>query len=231
MTGPSHGDTQRDRMSALIDGALPAEQAEALTRELEENPEMAEQIARMRRNDELLRQAVPLDETVPQDLLERLGLGEPELAGPELAGPDSNIVSLAEVRARKTGGNAAPRSPQFGGWRALTGLAAAICVAVIGANWSAAPDPAQPDAAYRTLSSAARPGQVQPNALVVFAAPLNKAEATKRVAAVGAQLVGDETPAGAWKLSVAPQQRDAVLARLRALPGVSMAEPLDGATQ
>lgn len=211
-------ETDRERLSALIDAALSPQEAQ----KLEENPEMAEQIARMRRNDDLLRAAVPLEEDVPAGLLERLGLAEPE----------TNVVSLAEVRQRKASAQQPSKPAVPGGrWANLIGLAAAICVAVIGANWVSAPTTDPQDGAYRTLSSASQPGQTAPNALLVFAGSPGRAEASAIVSRAGGQLVGDKTPAGAWKLAIKPEQREEVLGRLRALPGVTMAEPIEEGTQ
>lgn len=212
-------DTEKDRLSALIDGALSHEEAQ----ELEENPEMAETIARMRRNDDLVRAAVPLEEDLPDGLLERLGLAEPE---------PSNVVSLAEARERLTRQQPQPQAGPRRRWGLGLAAAAAITLAVFGANRTNSPLPpvqSSEDAgtAYRTLSSPAQPG-AQPNALVVFIDGTDRARASAIIQRAGGRIIGEPSPSGAWKLAVPPQQRDEVLGRLRSAPGVTMAEPLDG---
>lgn len=217
--------TGKDRLSAWLDGALDPADARTIAEELEGDAAMAETIARMRRNDDLVRAALPLEEEVPAALLERLGLDQ---ATPVL--PHSNVISLAEARGQHGGGSAALREPlraRMGGWRGMAAMAATACLVALGINTAFTPRTVQPEAAYRTLSNAAQPGERRADAVVIFSGALGQAEALRRIRSAGAEPFGQPNAAGAWKLAIPAGQRDAVLARLRAAPGVAMAEPLD----
>ena len=63
----------------------------------------------------------------------------------------------------------------------------------------------------------------------MFSDATDPATARRIAGAAGASLVGEPTAGGAWKASIAPTRRDAVLAVLRRDARVSMAETIDGA--
>ncbi len=84
-----------------------------------------------------------------------------------------------------------------------------------------------PTATYRVLGDApaARPG----NVLVMFAPKTSDPVVRNAIATANARLVDGPTDAGAYLLAVAPGERDAALARLRARPDVTLAQPIDAA--
>lgn len=75
-------------------------------------------------------------------------------------------------------------------------------------------------------SSEARPVG---NLLVMFAPDTPEAALREAIAAAHARLVDGPTEAGAYLLAIAPEQRPAALARLRAEPKVVLAQPVDPA--
>ena len=79
---------------------------------------------------------------------------------------------------------------------------------------------------YRALGQAARPAAG--NVVVMFRPEAREQELRHALAAGGARLVNGPTAAGAYVLSVPPEQRQAALAQLRAQSAVMLAEPLDG---
>jgi hypothetical protein len=81
---------------------------------------------------------------------------------------------------------------------------------------------------FRTLSDAATT-EVSGNVIVMFASGIDASQARALVMPSGARIVGAPSATGAWRLAIEPARRDAVLKTLRATPGVTMAEPLDGA--
>lgn len=80
-------------------------------------------------------------------------------------------------------------------------------------------------AAYRTLGQA--PAAASGNVIVIFRPDMPERELRRALLASNARLVGGPTPADAYVLSVPRPERVAALARLRAEPGVVMAEPID----
>ena len=101
-----------EQISAWLDGALPDPEALALEAALERDAGLAERVARLESNDDLLRTALPLDENVPQELLVRLGLAEE---------PVPRVVDIASARqkraARATGGWGWTLGMRSAGWR------------------------------------------------------------------------------------------------------------------
>lgn len=87
-----------------------------------------------------------------------------------------------------------------------------------------APSPASP---YHALgASEARPAG---NILVMFAPEAREAALRHAIEASRARLVDGPTEAGAYLLAIAPEQRAAAIARLRAQPEVVLAQPVDAA--
>jgi hypothetical protein len=82
-----------------------------------------------------------------------------------------------------------------------------------------------PAPTYRVLGDApvARPG----NMLVMFASTTSKQAVRGAIEAANAHLVGGPSEAGAYLLAVAPAERNAALATLRARPEVTLAQPVD----
>lgn len=80
---------------------------------------------------------------------------------------------------------------------------------------------------YRVLGSAPAPAAA--NVIVMFRADATVEDVRDSLRTAGASIVDGPTPADAYLLHVAPQQREAALAKLHANANVQMAEPIDGA--
>lgn len=83
---------------------------------------------------------------------------------------------------------------------------------------------AQP--AYHTLGSAAPPAGA--NVIVMFSQDASEDDIRNALEAADASIVGGPTSADAYLLHVAPKERQAAIARLKANDNVEMAEPIDG---
>jgi anti-sigma factor RsiW len=79
---------------------------------------------------------------------------------------------------------------------------------------------------YRTLGSAPAPASA--NVIVMFRANATVEEVRNALDSAGASIVQGPTPADAYLLHVAPQQRQSALAKLHSDDKVKMAEPIDG---
>ena len=80
---------------------------------------------------------------------------------------------------------------------------------------------------YHALGSAPPPAAA--NVIVMFRADATIEDVRDSLRTAGASIVDGPTPADAYLLHVAPQQREAALAKLHANGNVQMAEPIDGA--
>ena len=220
-------DAQDARLSAWLDGELDKDGTEQMSDRIAFDEVLRQRADRLARLDELVRAAVP-EEPLPAELLVRLGLAPRESA---------DVVDLAAARRERGVGPARTTVPAWrtGMWRiaaqvlVVGGIGLGAVLALAPNHDRLAPGQTAPDAAYRTLSD--HPSAVQPavNALVVFSDATDPATARRIAGAAGASLVGEPTAGGAWKASIAPTRRDAVLAVLRRDARVSMAETIDGA--
>jgi hypothetical protein len=124
------------------------------------------------------------------------------------------------------------RAPVFSSkvWRMAAQVALVVGVGVTAGQWIMTPQGQVPDGSYRTLGDASG-ANASVNALVKFAAPTDATEARALASRAGARIVGAQTEAGAWRLAVDPARRDVALEKLRAMPQVSMAEPIEGAAR
>jgi negative regulator of sigma E activity len=212
-----------EAIAAWLDGTLDPDGARRMT-ELAANDEaFARRVARLRQLDDLVRAAVPTEDSIPDALLARLGLA-PAPAGSAV------VVDLAAARQERAV-RAAPAVRAGGGWRRLAAQLALVAgvglaVAVLSRPAEQAADPA---AQYRALGAAPAAASREANALVKFAPGVAADEAGRIAGAAGARLFGAPNAAGAWKAVVAPSHRDAALGALRGDSRVVMAEPIDGA--
>lgn len=225
MTGNSKlpGD---EEISAWIDGGLDEEGSARMTHLASTEEAVGARAARLRHMDDLLRTAVPQDDDVPADLLNRLGLGAEAPAG------SAEVIDLATARAAQA--NRTAQTPRR--WHLPQGFArlAAQVLLFVGVGFGAVglrhetPSPqSQEDAPYRVLGDSA--GLEAPaNAMIMLAPGTSHARAATIAAEAGARLVGKPGPSGTVRLSIDPARRDAVLAALRSDPEVTLAEPLDG---
>jgi len=222
-----------DRISAWLDGDLSPEDSRLMEQRVAADPVLAARADRLRSLDDLVRQAVPLEETLPQELLARLGLTTPEQ-------PSATIIDFAAAReARKAASPAAPaRFAAFtgGGWRIAAQVLIVLGIGFGAMHWLSAPiqntvGQNTQDAAYHMLGdapSAASQVNARANALVVFSDGTDAAEVQAIAGMVGARIIGGRTGGGGWRMGIDPARRDAVLEQLRARDDVRMAEPLDG---
>jgi hypothetical protein len=87
--------TERDdKITAFLDGSMTDDEMAAFENAMIEDPALADEVARLAGNDDLLRAAfdAPMHEPVDQALLERMGLAEPKtasVASPPLAANDN----------------------------------------------------------------------------------------------------------------------------------------------
>lgn len=78
------GENERDlRIAAFLDGEMSEEECAAFERELERNPELAEEVARFSGNDDILREAMGVEEIDVSDqaFLARMGLSQSQQPG------------------------------------------------------------------------------------------------------------------------------------------------------
>ncbi len=106
---------------------------------------------------------------------------------------------------------------------------AAAVLLVVGITIPSLQQRSQPPAPYRTLGS--RPRHPAGNVLVMFRAKTSEALLEALAAQNGARVVDGPTDSGAYMLDVPVSERDAVLARLRANPAVTLAQPIDASPQ
>ncbi len=214
------------QISAWLDGMLDKEGTARMDSLAESDEDFAQRAARMRRIDGLVRSAIPEEDTVPQALLERLGLAE--------ARADDKVVSLADARLARQASAPAPVLPGRTGRHGFGRIAAQLLlvggIGVALAVWGTRPADG-PDATYRALSDAPAAGDAAAsavNALVLFEPGTSPLQAQRIVAAAGARIVGAPTETGAFKLAIAPGRQDAVLRTLEENASVVMAEPIGG---
>ncbi|MCB2079332.1 MAG: hypothetical protein KDE55_16750 [Novosphingobium sp.] len=212
-----------EQISAWLDGALPPADAERFAAALQQDKDLRDRIEAMSSIDGLVRKAIPLDETVPDDLLDRLGLQHSSV-------PD-NVIAL--VSHGKIVGVSAPdrrhRSVRLVDWRIAAQVALVACLGVAGAVWLS-PASDKPEASYRALSADGVSSGIDDNAsaLVLFDDTVN-AEAARQIAeSLGARFSGDQTASGAWMLLVDPEKKDYVLETLRQRDDVIVAEAING---
>lgn len=211
-----------DQISAWLYGGLDADSAARIGAMIAADPELSARTERMLRLDDTVRQVFPLQEALPAELLVRLGLSDQALS--------AQVVDLAVARAARTGLQVPMPVKRTRTWSRGRMAAAQIAtvfaigfVVVLGTN---VPRTSAVDAPYRVLGDTR--SDVGANALVMFGADTDAAEVQKIAGQFGARVIGRPTAAGAWRLHVPLARRDAVLGRLRSLPGVHLAEAIEG---
>ncbi|RSV47672.1 hypothetical protein CA233_11080 [Sphingomonas sp. ABOLD] len=147
-----------------------------------------------------------------------------DLPAPSAAGWERMMAELARPEAPA---QLPKRFLRRAGWM----LAAQAAVLVLGVGvvlhlQRQAPSVATPPS-YHALG-APQQGRAG-NILVMFAPDTREPALRKAIAASGARLVDGPTAAGAYLLAIAPGERAAALARLRAQAGVTLAQPVDAA--
>lgn len=214
-----------EAISAWLDGVADEATTQAIETALADDTAFAEHVAALAAADELVRAAYPVEPQVPDALLLRLGLAAPAAAA-DNAAATADVIDFAAARTRVR--QAPPPAPRFAPGQ-LPRIAAQLAL-VAGLTglatgwWLMAP---ATDAPYHALGSAA--AEASANGIVMFDSAISTTAARALLIAAGATPVSDPSTAGAWRVAVAPAQRDAVLAQLRARPDVTMAAPIDRA--
>ena len=85
--------------------------------------------------------------------------------------------------------------------------------------------PSQPEADYQLLGSL--PGAARGNVIVLFAPGATERDMRSALEAADGRMVDGPTASGAWMVQVADTEREQALDRLRRLPQVILAEPID----
>ena len=78
-----------EQIAAWLHGHLDSDEAARVAAQVAGDPELTPRADRLRRLDELFRQAVPLDEALPDALIARLGLTAPSEAAMSSISPPS----------------------------------------------------------------------------------------------------------------------------------------------
>lgn len=131
-----------------------------------------------------------------------------------------NEVEAALARLRPRLGRPQAARPSWWGWL-VGGQGGAILVLLV--LLARAPGPA--DESFRALADPALPAAAQ--ALVMFRPEASEVQIRSALQVGGARLIGGPTAGGAYLLRLDSAEPAAALARLRAQPGVLMAESLE----
>lgn len=231
--GIRHDDVIKDdeAVSAWLDGGLDKDGAAAMEEMAAMNEGVALRAARLRHMDDLVRSAIPEEDSVPRALLDRLGIGQPIKSG-------AKVVDLAQARASRDA-RRSPVTPRpriaalSGGWRVAAQVTLVVGLGLAGIVYLGRGDDAGmravsgPRAVYTALGDATATKSTA-NAVVMFAADVDAAEGRAIFSRVGASVVSGPSAGGAWQLAIDPAKRSDVLAGLRQRGDVTMAEPLDG---
>ena len=209
-TGSRHREAER-LLPWLVNGTLDDDERALVVQHLEGCGECQRELAQLHALHQACTTPVPVVDPMPSFARLRQRLATPRARPP--------------VSRWRTASSAWTTAPPW-----LRGMVAAQCalLLVLGAAWITR---APPDA-YRTLgdgSAAPAAGAGEGRLLVVFAPDIQQARMQQLLQDNGAHVVDGPSDAGAWVLAVpagsATRARDA----LRAAPGVSLAERLDGA--
>ena len=196
-------------------GSLADGEAQRVQQHLRDCPECRAELAWQRR---LIETAAPLPAGLDQErALARLMARLDEAPSP-LAQPVAKPSPLVQAPSRFASALLDwLRGP--GDWKGWAIAAQAAVIVVLAANLL----PSGAPSAYQALGSAPA---ATPDVLVVFKPDASVQDVQRLLKTSGAHMVGGPTATGAWLLDVAPAQRSAVLAVLRADPAVDLAEAL-----
>jgi len=213
-----------EQIAAWLHGGLETQDAARIEALVAANPALAERAERLRHLDDLVRRSVPLEESLPAELLARLGLP----AAAET--PTANVIDFATQRAARAPARLARFAMFTGGWKVAAQVALVIGLGYGAMQVLPSHGPSEPEAAYRVLGNAPDAAS-STNALVMFDAGVKPADARALLGRPGVQVIGDQTSAGAWRLHIEPGRRASVLAELAATPRVRLAEPIEASPQ
>ncbi len=212
-----------EQLAAWLHGSLEGDEALRIEKLVLDRADLAQRVMHLQKLDDIVRQAIPKEETLPDELLARLGI----TAVPAT----DNIVDFATARANRAP-LAKPQKTYFaafsaGGWRVAAQLVLVIGLGVGAAQWMFQPKTARDNGNYHVLGETE--GNVAtPNAMLLFVSDVDPSEAKAIIKQSNGRVIGMPTDAGVWKIYINPAQRDEVLGKLRAKDEVRMAEPVDG---
>lgn len=152
MNGADDMNSEQERVSAYLGGAMTLEDSAAFEREIAGDPELAAIVDRWRGNDELLRRAFekPATDGVSDVLLGRLGLMG--------AGTDNKVIALDGIRERSASSNDNAVSTKWR-WPLVGSIAASLIVAVaVGSYWSLQPKGIAGHEAFQTAMNRSASG-------------------------------------------------------------------------
>lgn len=160
--------------------------------------------------------------------LERQLIAEFQAMTPEIESGWARLRNRIEAPTPVRTFRPRPISPIGGTWAFLSRPAVAALVAaqlafvvIAGATLLSLTRPV-----YHTLGSA--PVASAANVIVIFRADASERHIRQALRSAGASIVGGPTPADAYVLHVAPQQRQLALTRLQSSSEVQLAQPIDG---
>jgi anti-sigma factor RsiW len=114
------------------------------------------------------------------------------------------------------------RAPRWARWAIAAEFAGIVALAV----WLAPPPGAGVDSQFRTLGAPTSSSAPVNSIAVVFRSDISESELRHIAEKAGARVIDGPTESSAYLLVVPAGQRDAILAALRADPGVVLAQPL-----
>lgn len=217
-------DPTNQELSAWIDGGLNEAEDVRMMDLAASREDIAARAARLRRMDDLVRAVVPAEESIPDELLARLGLAK------QAVSTSAQVIDLAAARSDRPAAIAPARRWLSGPWAQARAAAQILLVLGLGAvavTVTRQGPESQFDAAYHTLSDGSGM-EAQANAVMVLAKGTSLTRAGAIAEDAGARMIGVPGETGAVRLAIDPARRSQVLARLRADREVLMVEPLDG---
>lgn len=149
-----------EQISAWLDGSLPNEELAAFEAAMDSDPDLVARIERLQGNDASLRAAFPLDDTISDALLTRLGLAQ------EAPVKDAQIIDFAKAREQMAQRSATVAPDRQGRrWVAGGALAASLALGLIflrpsSENTSGAMDQTDAFQTAMQTSPSSRPAQL-----------------------------------------------------------------------
>jgi negative regulator of sigma E activity len=122
-----------ERLSAYMDGALDAEDAQRLEAELAINPDLTRELSDLKASDDALKSAfaAPMNEPMPDRFMALLGDAEEEAAP-----ASAQVIDFAAARDKREQANPQPR---WLNWQVGSAIAASLVVALFATNQLSGP--------------------------------------------------------------------------------------------
>lgn len=212
-----------EQLAAWLHGNLDGDEARQMEQLMAQRDDIAQRVTHLQKLDDMVRQAIPFEDRLPDELLARLGIMPVQEA--------DNIVDFATARANHAQ-SAEPKKTYFaslasGGWRVAAQVVLVIGLGIGVGQWMFQPETAPEKGAYHVLGEDEN-GIAAPNAMLLFQPDVDPADAKALIRQFNGQVIGAPSDTGVWKIYIKPALRDEVLVRLREKEEVRMAEPVDG---